>query len=232
MNDVSGSALAVATICLLRKQPEAANYWRDKALAWALRSHNQVAICQSLVFSGGFIGGLQRHANEMVEHMTQAHHFAAKHQLNIWVPYIDLSMALSRLLKKESTPETSQSLQQAAASMDVLLSQNGPYITVWAVMYARACLMHDDCESGLNALNSVEARVESGERWMESEYIRLLANFKYSLGFTNAEVFLQTLETAHALALTQEAHVFVDDILQDIDSVKFAMTSNLTECSK
>lgn len=232
MNDVSGSALAVATICLLRKQPDAANHWRDKALAWALRSHNQVAICQSLVFSGGFIGGLQRRADEMVEHMTQARHYVTKHHLSIWVPYIDLSMALSQLLLKKSMPETPQSLQQAAASMDVLLSQNGPYISVWAVMYARACLMHDDCESGLNVLNRVEARVQSGERWMESEYIRLLANFKYSLGFTNAEVFLQTLEVAHALAITQGAHVFADDILQDIDSMKLAMTSDMTECTK
>jgi class 3 adenylate cyclase/tetratricopeptide (TPR) repeat protein len=232
MNDVSGSALAAATICLLRNQPEAANQWRDKALAWALRSHNQVAICQSLVFSGGFIAGLQRRTDEMVEHMTQAHHYVTKHQLNLWVPYIDLSLALSQLLVKNKTPTTAQTMLQATASMDVLLSQNGPYITVWAVMYARACLLHGDYDNGLRVLASVQARVQSGERWVEAEYLRLQANFTYSLGLSNPEVFLQTLEDAHSLSCLQGSLIFVDDILQDISSVKFVMTSNMTEYAK
>jgi class 3 adenylate cyclase/tetratricopeptide (TPR) repeat protein len=232
MNDVSGSALAMATICLLRKQPEAACQWRDKALAWALRSHNQVAICQSLVFSGGFIAGLQRRADELVEHMTQAHHYVTKHQLNLWVPYIDLSMSLSQLLVKKVASQTAQSLLQAASSMDILLSQNGPYITVWAVMYARACLMHGEYESGLNVLKRVEVRVQSGERWMESEYMRLLANFKYSLSLTSSEVFLQTLKASHTLALAQDAHLFIDDILKDISSAELTMSLDITEFAK
>ena len=220
MNDVSGSALAVATICLLRNQPAAASQWRDKALAWALRSHNQVAICQSLVFSGGFIAGLQRHANEMVEHMTQAHHYANKHQLNIWVPYINLSMALSQLVPKHDATSSRHALTMAAENMEILLEQNGPYSTVWATMYARACLLHSEYESGLNVLSRVETRVESGERWMNAEYIRLVANFKYALSLTNTETFLVELETAHALAIKQGALVFVDDILLDINSLK------------
>ena len=222
MNDVSGSALAMATICLLRKRPEEANVWRDKALAWALRSHNQVAICQSLVFSGGFIGGLQRRADDMVEHMTQAHHFASKHQLSIWVPYIDLSMALSQLVPQQDTANTRHALTMAAASMEILLEQHGPYITVWATMYARACLLHSEYESGLNVLSRVETRVASGERWMHPEYIRLAANFKYALSIMDAEAFLIELETAHALAIKQGALVFVDDILHDIDSLKLS----------
>ncbi len=222
MNDVSGSALAVATICLLRNQPVAASQWRDKALAWALRSHNQVAICQSLVFSGGFIAGLQRHANEMVEHMTQAHHYANKHQLNIWVPYIDLSMALSQLVPKHDATSSRHALTTAAENMEILLEQNGPYITVWATMYARACLLHSEYESGLNVLSRVETRVASGERWMNAEYIRLVANFKYALSISDAEAFLVELEAAHALAVKQGALVFVDDILHDINSLKIS----------
>jgi hypothetical protein len=232
MNDVSGSALAMATICLLRKQPENANQWRDKALAWALRSHNQVAICQSLVFSGGFIAGLQRRADEMMEHMTQAHHYVTKHRLSLWVPYIDLSMALSQLMLNHKVMSTQQSLLQAASSMDVLLSQNGPYISIWAVMYARACLLHGDYESGLSVLTRIEARVQSGECWTKSEYMRLLANLKYSLTLITAEVFLQTLEASHTLALEQDAHLFIDDILHDINSLKLAMSSVNTEFSK
>ena len=189
-------------------------------MAWALRSHNQVAICQSLVFSGGFIAGLQRHANEMVEHMTQAHHYANKHQLNIWVPYINLSMALSQLVPKHDTTSSRHALTMAAENMEILLEQNGPYSTVWATMYARACLLHSEYESGLNVLSRVETRVESGERWMNAEYIRLVANFKYALSLTNTETFLVELETAHALAIKQGALVFVDDILLDINSLK------------
>ena len=224
MNDVSGSALAVATICLLRNQPEAANQWRDKALAWALRSHNQVAICQSLVFSGGFIAGLQRRDNETVEHMMQAHHFVNKHQLSIWVPYIDLSMALSQLVPKHDVTSTRRALTTANESMQIILDQNGPYITVWATMYARACLLHSEYENGLNVLSRVQARVESGERWMNAEYIRLVSNFKYALSIIDAEVFLVELEAAHALAIKQGALVFVDDILQDINSLKLSET--------
>jgi hypothetical protein len=222
MNDVSGSALAMATICLLRKQPETANQWRDKALAWALRSHNQVAICQSLVFSGGFIAGLQRRADEMMEHMTQAHHYANKHQLNIWVPYIELSMALSQLVTNHDAANERHALTTAAQNIDILLEQNGPYMTVWATMYARACLLHSEYESGLNVLARVEKRVESGERWMNAEYIRLVANFKYALSITDAEAFLIELETAHALANKQGALVFVDDILRDINMLKLS----------
>jgi hypothetical protein len=116
--------------------------------------------------------------------------------------------------------------------MDVLLSQNGPYITVWAVMYARACLLHGDYDNGLRVLASVQARVQSGERWVEAEYLRLQANFTYSLGLSNPEVFLQTLEDAHSLSCLQGSLIFVDDILQDISSVKFVMTSNMTEYAK
>ena len=227
MNDVSGSALAKATICLLRKQHDAANLWREKALAWALRSHNQVAICQSLVFSGGFIAGLQKRADEMLEHLTQAHHYVSKHQLNIWVPYIDLGISLSQLMPGSKSTNHKQSLLQAANSMDVLLTQNGPYLTVWAVMYAQACLQHGVDESGLDVLSRIEPRVTSGERWMASEYLRLQANFKYSLKLIDAEAFLQILKAAHALALEQDALLFVDDILLDIASAKLHI-SNLT----
>lgn len=232
MNDVSGSALAMATICLLRNQSDTANQWRDKALAWALRSHNQVAICQSLVFSGGFIGGLQRHTDEMIEHMTQAHHYVTKHQLSLWVPYIDLSIALSELILKDTLADTAPLLQKAASSMHVLLSQNGPYITVWAVMYARACLAHEEYEAGLDVLNRVESRIQSGERWMEPEYLRLLANFKYVLNLFNAEARLSMLKMAHALALKQDAHIFVADIFYDIDSKKPTMASVNAEYAK
>ena len=232
MNDVSGSALAMATICLLRKQPETAHQWRDKALAWALRSHNQVAICQSLVFSGGFIAGLQRRPEEMIEHMTQAHHYVTKHQLSLWVPYIDLSMALSQLMLNHETAITQQSLVQASTSMDVLLSQNGPYISVWAVLFARACLIHGDHESGLNVLTRIDARIQSGELWMKSEYMRLLAKFKYLLMLIDAEVYLHTLEASHALALGQDAQLFIGDILQDITSLKSAMSSVNSDYAK
>jgi hypothetical protein len=116
--------------------------------------------------------------------------------------------------------------------MDVLLSQNGPYISVWAVMYAQACLLHGDYESGLVVLTRIEARVQSGECWMKSEYMRLLANFKYSLTLITAEVFLHTLEASHDLALEQNAHLFIDDILHDIDSVKLAMASITIEHAK
>lgn len=232
MNDVSGSALAMATICLLRKQPDHADQWRDKALVWALRSHNQVAICQSLVFSGGFIAGLQRRADEMMEHMTQAHHYVTKHQLSLWIPYIDLSMALSQLMLNRDAKSTQQSLMQAAASMDVLLTQNGPYISVWAVMYARACLLHGDYESGLTVLTRIETRVQCGECWVKSEYMRLLANLKYSLTLICAEDFLQTLEASHALALEQDAHLFINDILQDMGSLRLAMSPVNAEYAK
>jgi class 3 adenylate cyclase/tetratricopeptide (TPR) repeat protein len=220
MNDVSGSALAMATICLLRKEPHAANQWRDKALAWALRSHNQVAICQSLVFSGGFIAGQQGRAHEMVEHITQAHQYVTKHQLSLWIPYIDLSMALSQLMDNGKTPATEKFLQQATASMDVVLSQNGPYITVWAVMYARACLTHGDHANGLRVLDCVQQRIESGERWMASEYMRLVGNFKYALAHIHGLAFLDTLRAAHTLASNQGAFVFLDDIQHDIDTLK------------
>jgi hypothetical protein len=213
MNDISGGALAMATTCLLRKLPDSANHWRDKALAWALRSHNHVAICQSLVFSGGFIGGLQRRTDEMALHMTQAHHFVTKHQLTIWAPYITLSIALSKLMLHSQT-------QNVTTSMAVLLDQNGPYITVWAVMYARVCLAHDQIENGVNALTRVTGRVNSGEKWMESEYLRLLANFQYAQSIIDTPTLLQTLRRALALANSQGAHIFIDDIQHDINAAE------------
>jgi predicted ATPase/class 3 adenylate cyclase len=229
MNDVSGAALAMATTCLLRKLPDAADYWRDKALAWALRSHNHVAICQSLVFSGGFIGGLHRRTDEMVQHMTQAHHFVTKHQLTIWAPYIDLSMAMSKLMLDSEINYAKKHLEQATASMEILLNQNGPYITVWAIMYARVCLVHDQIESGVNVLTRVAGRVNSGEKWMESEYLRLLANFQYAQSIMDASTLLQTLHSALALALSQGALVFVEDIQHDINAVELTAAKTTTD---
>lgn len=222
MNDVSASALCMATICLLRKDPEASNQWRDKALAWALRSHNHVAICQSLIFSGGFISALQYRSSETIEHMTQAHHYAAKHQLSIWTPYIELSMALSQLMMGDIAVSKEQTLLQATASIEVLLSQNGPYLTVWTAMYARACLLHGENEKGLAVLNRVEIRVRSGERYMEPENLRLLANFKYNLSMIDNATFVEALGTARTLANSHGSYVFLDAILDDINSVELA----------
>ena len=220
LNDVSSSALAMATTCLLLKRPDAANHWRDKALAWALRSHNHVAICQSLVFSGGFIGGLSRRPDEMVQHMTQAHHYVTKHQLALWTPYIELSMALSQLMLQNKTESVKKFIDQATASMETILNQNGPYVTVWAVMYARACLAHGHIECGAGALTRIAARINFGEKWMESESLRLLAHFQYAQSIIDRSTLLQTLRNSLALAQSQGALIFVDDIQQDIDTAK------------
>ena len=220
MNDVSATASAMSTTCLLRKLPDAANYWRDKALAWALRSHNHVAICQNLVFSGGFFGGLNRNADEMMQHMTQAHHFVTKHQLTLWTPYIDLCMALSQLMSSSKVANTKKYIEQAEASMEILLHQNGPYITVWVVMYARACLVHGHIKSGASTLARIESRVNSGEKWMEAEYMRLMANFQYAQSIIDTSTLLQTLSRALALAHNQGAHIFVDDIQHDIHAAE------------
>jgi class 3 adenylate cyclase/tetratricopeptide (TPR) repeat protein len=225
MNDVSGSALAMATTCLLLKLPDAANYWRDKALAWALRSHNHVAICQSLVFSGGFIGGLNRRADEMVQHMTQAHHYVTKHQLTIWTPYIELSVALSQLMPQSKIENPIKHIEQATASMETILSQNGPYVTVWAVMYARACLVHGLTESGVSVLTRIASRINTGEKWMESEYLRLLAYFQYAQSTIDASTLLQTLRNALALAHTQGTLLFIEDIQQDINKAELTVRS-------
>jgi tetratricopeptide (TPR) repeat protein len=216
MNDISGSALAMATICLLRKRTAEANQWRDRALAWALRSHNHVAICQSLIFSGGFISGLQHKSSETIDHMTQAHHYAEKHQLSIWTPYIELSLALGQLMMGALALNKAQALMQASTSIDVLIAQNGPYLTVWTVMYARACLSHEAYEKGLDALNRVEMRVQSGERYIEPEYLRLLANFKFNLAHIDAATYLETLEASQSLAMSQGSLTFLDAISEDI----------------
>ena len=220
MNDVSGSALAMATTCLLLKQTDAANRWRDKALEWALRSHNHVAICQSLVFSGGFIGGLSRRTDEIVQHMTQAHHYVTKHQLSLWTPYIELSLALSQLMLQSKIENLKKYIEQAAASMETIFSQNGPYVTVWAVMYARACLAHSHIESGASAMIRIASRINTGEKWMESEYLRLSAHFQYAQSSIDHSTLLQTLRNALALAQNQGALLFVDDIQHDIDTAK------------
>jgi hypothetical protein len=225
MNDISASALAMATICLLRKQTEEANQWRDKALAWALRSHNHVAICQSLIFSGGYISGLQNRSSEVIEQMTQAHHFAEKHRLSIWTPYIELTLALGQLMMDDMPINKAQALNKATTSIDVLISQNGPYLTVWTVLYARACLLHGENEKGLDALSRVEIRVQSGECYVEPEYLRLLANFKYRLALIDKATYSQTLKAARALAQSQGALLFVDDIQQDIDTTELTMLS-------
>jgi hypothetical protein len=227
LNDVSSSALAMATTCLLLKLPDAASHWRDKALAWALRSHNHVAICQSLVFSGGFIGGLNRRADEMAQHMTQAHHYVTKHQLTLWTPYIELSMALSQLLSQNKTENLKKYFDQASASMETILSQNGPYVTVWTVMYARACLAHGHFEIGASALTRIASRINTGEKWMESEYLRLFAHFQYAQSMIDTSSLLQALRNAMALAQSQSALLFVDDIQQDIDHAELTITSML-----
>jgi hypothetical protein len=85
--------------------------------------------------------------------------------------------------------------------------------------------MHEQHESGLNVLNRVQVRVQSGERWVEPEFIRLHANFSYSTGLTDTETYLQTLKTALALSNTQGCHAFVDEILQNIDAVGLTLAT-------
>jgi hypothetical protein len=104
--------------------------------------------------------------------------------------------------------------------MEILLNQNGPYITVWAIMYARVCLVHDQIENGVNVLTRVTGRVNSGEKWMASEHLRLLANFQYKQSVIDTSTLLQTLHRALALAHSQGALIFVDDIQHDIHAAE------------
>jgi hypothetical protein len=74
--------------------------------------------------------------------------------------------------------------------------------------------------------------VQSGERWVEPEFIRLHANFSYAMGLTDAETCLETLQAALALSNTQGSHLFVDAISQNIDAIGWDMASTVLACAK
>jgi class 3 adenylate cyclase len=215
--------LALATTCSLRNLAEAANHWRDQALMHAQRSHNHISICQALVFSGGHISGLLRRPEDMARYASEAHDYANKHQLPIWLPYTDLITALSHLMMPVSQLHALAYLEKAKACIDVLLSQHSAYLTTWVVFYARACLEHGRIQDGIDALSRIDERVETGERWMEPEYLRLRACLQYAQAHGDSLLVQHQLREALALAYQQDSQVFVEAIERDIQT--FAQTS-------
>ncbi len=216
--------LGLATTCSLRQNADAANHWRDQALLYAQRSHNHSSICQALVFSGGHISGLWKRPEDMARYASEAHDYADKHHLPIWTPYADLITALSHLMQPIPRIHAAVYLEKAKACIDVLLDQHSAYLTTWVVFYASACLEHGHIQDGLAALGRIDERVNSGERWMEPEYLRLRARLQHELAPGDALLVLQKLREALALAHQQGALAFVEAIERDIQ--QFAQPSD------
>ena len=226
-NSHMGSVLlALATTCTLRKLPDAAEHWRDRALDHAYRSKNHLAICQALVFCASHVSGLQNRQGDMALYAGQAREYATQHKLPIWLPYADLMTALSHLLA--DTPPKTLGLGEAAATahlakaktcVDILLSQHSAYLTTWVVLYARACLVHAQYEQGLEALAKITERIEAGERWMEPQYLHLHALLQNALHPLEPHLLKAHLQTALSLAQQQNAMIFVDDITLSLRSL-------------
>ena len=216
---VSSVLLGLATTCSLRKLEQSADHWRDQALLYGQRSHNHAAICQTLVFCGGNVSGLWQRAEDMARYAAQAHDYASKHQLPIWLPYADLITALSHLMLPVSSLHAVAYLEKAKACIEILLTQHTAYLTPWVVFYARACVAHGQIQDGLQALLRIEERVSAGERWMEPEYLRLRALLQHAHQPGDTRPTLQMLRNALALARQQDALIFVDAIEKDLQTL-------------
>jgi class 3 adenylate cyclase len=210
--------LGLATTCTLRQRSEEANHWRDQALQYAQRTHNHASICQALVFCGGPVSGLWQRPEDMAQYATQAHDYASKHQLPIWMPYTELITALSHLMQAVPSLHAVAYLEKAKSCIEVLLTQHSAYLTTWVVLYASACLEHGHHQDGLDALLRIEARVNAGERWMEPQYLRLRACLQHALNPSDTASTQHQLRQALALAHQQDALIFVEAIERDLQA--------------
>jgi class 3 adenylate cyclase/tetratricopeptide (TPR) repeat protein len=226
-NHVSSVLLGLATTCSLRKLAQPADHWRDQALLYGQRSQNHAAICQTLVFCGGNVSGLWQRAEDMARYAAQAHDYASKHQLPIWLPYADLITALSHLMQPVSSLHAAAYLEKAKACIEILLTQHTAYLTTWVVFYARACLAHGQFQDGVDALLRIEERVNAGERWMEPEYLRLRARLQHAQAPEDTLVVQHHLRAALALAHQQDALIFVNAIESDLQALALATNDTL-----
>jgi class 3 adenylate cyclase/tetratricopeptide (TPR) repeat protein len=212
--------LGLATTCSLRQRDEEANHWRDQSLQYAQRSHNHASICQALVFCGGPVSGLWKRPQDMARYASEAHDYATKHHLPIWMPYTDLITALSHLMQPVSALHATAYLEKAKACIEILLTQHSAYLTSWVVLYARACLEQGKVQDGMDALERIEERVHTGERWMEPEYLRLRARLQLAQTPGDTLPVQDMLREALALAYQQDAAIFIQDIQQDIQTME------------
>jgi tetratricopeptide (TPR) repeat protein len=215
--------LALATTCSLRNLPEASIDWRDQALLHAQRSHNHTSICQALVFCGGHISGLWLRPDDMARYAAQAHEYANKHHLPIWLPYTDLITALSHLMLPQPALHVQAYLEKAKDCIDVLLKQHSAYLTTWVVFYARACLAHNHIQDGIDALARIQERVDAGERWMEPEHLRLKAMLQYAKDPSTFAQLQSTLSHALKLAHEQGSEIFVEAIERNLQAAAQAI---------
>ena len=216
--------LGLATTCSLRKLVLAADHWRDQALLYAQRTANHVSVCQAFVFIGGHVSGLLRRPEDMARYAKEARDYATRHQLPIWLPYADLIAVVGELMDtSRSAEELDTRLDKAKTYVDILLSQHSAYLTTWVVFYARACLERGRFQEGLDALARIDERVAAGERWMEPEYLRLKARLQHAQNPGDPGHFESLLRQALALAESQGALIFVDDILRDIQVLEPAL---------
>lgn len=210
--------LALATTCSLRNLPEASLHWRDQALQHAQRSHNHTSICQALVFCGGHISGLWLRPDDMARYAEQAHEYATKNHLPIWLPYTDLITALSHLMLPLPALHVQAYLEKAKDCIHVLLEQHSAYLTTWVVFYARACLAHNHIQDGIDALARIDERVQAGERWMEPEYLRLKAMLQFAKDPATQASLQPTLRQALTLAHEHGSEIFIQAIERDLQA--------------
>ena len=216
--------LALATTCSLRKLVHAADHWRDQALLYAQRTASHISVCQAFVFCGGHVSGLLRRPEDMARYAKEAHDYATRHQLPIWLPYAELIAVLGELMDGSRAAEALDAqLDKAKVYVDILLSQHSAYLTTWVVFYARACLERGRFQEGLEALARIDERVAAGERWMEPEYLRLRAHLQQAQNPGDPRQLAGLLQQALALAQSQGALIFVDDILRDIGALEPAL---------
>jgi class 3 adenylate cyclase len=211
--------LGLATTCSLRQRDQEATHWRDQSLQYAQRSHNHGSICQALVFCGGPVSGLWKRPQDMARYASEAHDYATKHHLPIWIPYTDLITALSHLMQPVSALHAAAYLEKAKACIEILLTQHSAYLTAWVVLYVRACLEHGRVQDGVDALARIDERVQTGERWMQPEYLRLRARLQFAQTPGDLLPVQHLLREALALAQHQDAAIFVDSIQQDIQAL-------------
>jgi class 3 adenylate cyclase/tetratricopeptide (TPR) repeat protein len=211
--------LGLASTCSLRQRHEEAAHWRDQSLQYAQRSHSHSSICQALVFCGGTVSGLWRRPEDMARYASEAHDYATKHHLPIWIPYTDLITALSQLMQPVSMLHAQAYLDKAKTCIELLLTQHSAYLTAWVVFYARACLEHGRVQDGIDVLMRIEERVNTGERWMEPEYLRLRARLHHAKTPSDAPHAQRMLGEALVLAHQQDALIFVEDIQRDIEAL-------------
>jgi class 3 adenylate cyclase len=195
------------------ENPERSRHWREKTLLDARSKGSVHNLSQVLIFGHCFPAAISDDVQELADRSSELSQLVAQHDLQTWQGHAALFAGLSLIAQGHSDA----GFKQARQGIDQLV-KNRAYSNIWYILYAQACQRAGRVDEGFESLALAAPLIDTGLRWLESEYLRLRGLLGHARGDALPGV-TSDLKAAYALAQSQGAVLFTKRAAQALQSL-------------